>query len=148
MLYAFDFILDPRGKMRGFNNVLSLLSQLPSINYSSYYNDVCVVLTNVFTNYETKFAAARLQKPSPPIASTGRKKIDWGKIFGSNADSGSSSSSPLPRRSTTGSASIFNASVSELSSYLDSDTITQYDDDFNILSWWHAQKKLIQFFLS
>jgi hypothetical protein len=30
---------------------------------------------------------------------------------------------------------------SELSSYLDSDTVDQYDDDdFNILTWWHEHK--------
>ena len=32
------------------------------------------------------------------------------------------------------------ASISELSSYLDSDTITQFDDSFNILSWWQQHK--------
>jgi len=27
-----------------------------------------------------------------------------------------------------------------LSAYLDSDTVNQYDDDFNILNWWHEHK--------
>jgi hypothetical protein len=30
---------------------------------------------------------------------------------------------------------------SELSSYLDRDTISQFDDDFNILNWWHEHKQ-------
>ena len=30
--------------------------------------------------------------------------------------------------------------ASELSSYLDSDTVNQFDDDFNILDWWHEHK--------
>lgn len=32
------------------------------------------------------------------------------------------------------------ASTSELASYLDSDTITEFDEDFNVLSWWHQHK--------
>jgi hypothetical protein len=32
------------------------------------------------------------------------------------------------------------ADASELSAYLDSDTVNQYDNDFNILNWWHEQK--------
>ena len=31
-------------------------------------------------------------------------------------------------------------STSELASYLDSDTITEFDEDFNVLSWWHQHK--------
>ena len=30
--------------------------------------------------------------------------------------------------------------TSELSSYLDSDTANQFDDDFNILNWWQEHK--------
>ena len=30
--------------------------------------------------------------------------------------------------------------TSELSSYLDSDTANQFDDDFNILNWWQVHK--------
>jgi hypothetical protein len=31
-------------------------------------------------------------------------------------------------------------STSELASYLDSDTITEFHEDFNVLSWWHQHK--------
>jgi hypothetical protein len=50
-----------------------------------------------------------------------------------------SSASPLLRATTSG-ASL--AAASELSAYLDSDIVNQYDDDFNILNWWHAHKLL------
>ena len=30
--------------------------------------------------------------------------------------------------------------VSELASYLDSDTVTCFDDDFDIIIWWHEHK--------
>ena len=47
------------------------------------------------------------------------------------------SASALLQAATSG-ASL--ASASELSAYLDSDTVNQYDDDFNILQWWHEHK--------
>jgi hypothetical protein len=43
--------------------------------------------------------------------------------------SGSSSSTPQAISTV--------ASTSELGSYLDNDTITEFDEDFNVLSWWH-----------
>ena len=30
--------------------------------------------------------------------------------------------------------------VSELASYLDNDTVTCFDDDFDIIIWWHEHK--------
>jgi hypothetical protein len=43
--------------------------------------------------------------------------------------------------SRLGSSSISTvASISELTSYLDSDTITKFDEDFNVLSCWHQHK--------
>jgi hypothetical protein len=32
-------------------------------------------------------------------------------------------------------------SCSELQTYLDSDPVSQIDDSFSILSWWHDQKR-------
>jgi hypothetical protein len=32
-------------------------------------------------------------------------------------------------------------SQSELLAYLDSDPISEYDDDFNILRWWHDHRR-------
>jgi hypothetical protein len=65
-----------------------------------------------------------------------RKKTAWGKIFGAPSTSIGAGSSTCT--ASTSAAAI--AAVSELSSYLDSDTVTCFDDDFNILNWWHEHK--------
>ena len=85
-------------------------------------------------------------------------KTAWGKIYNDDAsDSGTSTSSSdlgaslsstfsLQRRSSasallqaaTSGASL--AAISELSTYLDSDIVNMFDDDFNILHWWHEHK--------
>ena len=81
-------------------------------------------------------------------------KTAWGKIYNDDAsDSGTGSGSPslgftssLHRRSSasallqaaTSGASL--AAISELSTYLDSDIVNMFDDDFNILHWWHEHK--------
>jgi hypothetical protein len=41
---------------------------------------------------------------------------------------------------TPTSVSSTDAAISELSSYLDSDTVTQFDSDFNLLNWWQRHK--------
>ena len=48
-----------------------------------------------------------------------------------------SSASALLQAATSG-ASL--AAISELSTYLDSDIVNMFDDDFNILHWWHEHK--------
>jgi hypothetical protein len=40
MLYAFAFILYPRAKLRGFNNILRILSGLSRTDYSLYFSCV------------------------------------------------------------------------------------------------------------
>jgi hypothetical protein len=40
VLYAFAFILDPRAKLRDFNNVLVQLAQITYIDYSPYLTGV------------------------------------------------------------------------------------------------------------
>jgi hypothetical protein len=51
MLYAFAFVLDPRAKLRGFSNILILLSGLSGTDYSLYYScmksDCLQCLTNM-----------------------------------------------------------------------------------------------------
>ena len=104
----------------------------------------------MFKKYDEKFGAVRMQRPSQPVSS-GKKKSAWGKIFcgddHGSASAGSSSfgnSSPTPsslsRRTSvsallqaaTSGAAL--ATASELSSYLDSDNVNMFDDDFNILN--------------
>jgi hypothetical protein len=133
VLYSFAFILDPRAKIRGFHNVLQLLSQTIGVDYSSYFTLVRNELYKLYNKYENKFGAVRQHRPSQLAGATGKKKTAWGKIFG--APSGSSSSpvlaSPPPPAI---------AAISELSAYLDSDIVTCLDDDFNILTWWPEHK--------
>jgi hypothetical protein len=51
MLYAFAFVLDPKAKLRGFSNILILLSGLSGTDYSPYYScmksDCLQCLTNM-----------------------------------------------------------------------------------------------------
>jgi hypothetical protein len=149
LLYAFAFILDPRAKMKGFHNALRLLSTYTGTDYSMFPTDVRGKLTKIFERYETKFGDVRLHRPQQSAsANTGKKKMAWGLIFGASDVSSSSSSSvgspppsQLGRRASTGAVFPSVSSLSELSSYLDSDCVVQYDEDFNILNWWHEHKQ-------
>jgi hypothetical protein len=54
-----------------------------------------------------------------------------------NLGSGTSASALLQQaHSSAGLSSL----ETELSSYLDSDTLQKFDDDFNALNWWHEHK--------
>ena len=177
ILYSFAFILDPRAKVRGFTNVLQIMSQLIGKDYSAYLTTVRAALSDTFAKYDTKFGAVRLERARIPGPSSGKRKTAWGKIFGADAagagggsgaspgagigtganpyagfGAGSSSgaglgacSSPLFMM-TSASALLHaansnaNMNASELSAYLNSDTVSLYDDDFNILNWWHEHK--------
>lgn len=132
LLYSFAFVLDPRAKIRGFHNVLQILSQIIGVDYSNYFSEVRTELYKLYN----KYGAVRLQSPSNILGSTGKKKTAWGKIYEATGTSPhspalASTSSPTP-------APV--SAISELASYLDSDTITCFDDDFDILSWWHEHK--------
>ncbi|CAN6374124.1 unnamed protein product, partial [Urochloa humidicola] len=154
MLYSVAFIMDPRAKMRGLTNALVLLSNLTGTDYSPYLTEVRAELYDMFNKYDAKFGAVRMQRPVQPVGA-GRKKTAWGKIYGSGPSDSSSfgsgsstsvstppsltrrtSASTLLQAATTGAAAL----GSELSSYLDSDTVNQFDDDFNIINWWHEHK--------
>jgi hypothetical protein len=74
LLYSFAFILDPRAKMRGFHNVLQLLSQTIGTDYSSYFSEVRTELYKLYNKYESRFGAVRSQRHSQAGGSTGKKK--------------------------------------------------------------------------
>jgi hypothetical protein len=98
MLYAFAFILDPRAKMKGFHNVLRLLSDYTGADYSRFPIEVHGKLTKVFERYETKFGDAHLHRPQQSASvSSGKKKMAWNKIVASDVSS-SSGPSQLGRR--------------------------------------------------
>jgi hypothetical protein len=79
-------------------------------------------LTKVFERYETKFGDARLHRPQQSASvGSGKKKMAWNKSFAANVGSSSSGPSQLGRR--TGTSFPSPASLSELSSYLDSDYV-------------------------
>ena len=157
LLYSFAFILDPRAKLRGFNRVLSILAGVTHHDYSGYLTLVRAQLTEVFNKYEAKFGAVPSVRPSQTTR-TGKKRTNWGMIYGDDDDLFStpiggtgSSSNPTPSaslsRHTSASALLQAASNyaslgagSELSAYLDSDTVQKYDDDFNLLTWWQDHK--------
>ena len=76
ILYSVAFILDPRPKLRGFNNVLMLLAKPTGIDYSAYFTEVRAKLTTMFNKYDSKFGAVRLQRHAQQ-PSSGKKKTAW-----------------------------------------------------------------------
>jgi hypothetical protein len=162
LLYSFAFILDPIAKLRGFNRVLSIIAGVTHYDYSGYLTCVRAQLTEVFNKYEAKFGAVTSIRPSQTTR-TGQKRTNWGMIYGDDDDDDDddlfstpvggtcSSSNPTPSaslsRHTSASALLQAASNcaslgvgSDLSAYLDSDIVQKYDDDFNLLPWWHGHK--------
>ena len=89
----------------------------------------------LFNKYERKFGAARSQRVAQPASHTCKKKQASGRIFGSPRSSivGPSLASPPTLSSST-------SAVCELSAYLDSDNVTSYEDDFDLLLWWRDHK--------
>jgi hypothetical protein len=135
MLYSFAFVLDPRAKMRGFHKALTLISNLTSNDYANYYDYVRVELTVVFTKYDLMFGGQVLHQKQVHVAGSGKKRKACGKIYGSNVVSGVSNPSSTLEPFTPQPSLLFE-SQSELLSYLDTGLVSEYDDDFNILSWW------------
>ena len=82
MLYSFAFVLDPRAKIRGLQNVLDLLSQCNNISYIAYLAEVKSELHALYDKYESRFGAARLARTTHPSGLTGKRKQAWGRIFG------------------------------------------------------------------
>jgi hypothetical protein len=142
VLYASAFILDPRAKLRGFNDVLVKLAQITYTDYSPYLTGVRAQLVDMFNKYDHMFTIVRMQRPSNVAPAGGKSKYAWDLVFGSGPECSSASSMGLGARSYFGarpsnpslsrfsSASSFLHAAStpniigpELSSYVDSDTI-------------------------
>ena len=68
---------------------------------------------------------------------TGKKKQTQEIIFGGPGSSGVVG--PFPASAPTPSLSA-SAAACELSAYLDSDNVTAYEDDFDLLLWWRDHK--------
>jgi hypothetical protein len=140
MLYSFAFILDPRAKMRGFHKALTLISNLTSNDYANYYDFVHAEFADVFIKYDLMFGGQVSHRKQVPIAGSEKKRKAWGgKIYGSDVVGSSDPSStpePFPPQ-----PSLLFESQSELLPYLDTDPVSEYDDDFNILSWWRDHRR-------
>jgi hypothetical protein len=134
LLYSFAFILDPRAKLTSFSSALHVLSKLLNHDYSTYYNEDITELDNMFAKYDSKFSSLRLQRPSQPSAAPGKQPSSWNRIF---------CGAPGPASIPSSSYRLVAAScvVSELSAYLDSDSLNQYDESFSVLNWWQDHKR-------
>jgi hypothetical protein len=93
-----------------------------------------ITLLSLFAKYDSKYGALRLQRPSQPTAAPGDDPAVWGLIFRS-ASGSFAAPNPASSRPT------ISAAVSELSAYLDSDSLNQYDASFHVLNWWHDHKR-------
>jgi hypothetical protein len=143
LLYSYAFILDPRAKLNGFTKAIQCLSTIMNRDYTTYYHHVKTELGNLFSKYELKFGGVRLQRPQHANNGGGKKVCSWNRLFGSGSPSANASSAhseSIPVHSASPAHSTLPVG-SELTSYLDSDHVSQFDDSFNILSWWHDHKR-------
>ena len=76
-----------------------------------------------------------LKRPTQPASHTGKRKQAWGRIFGGPR---SGVVGPSPAFAPT--SSISDSVMCELTVYVDSDNITAYEDDFDLLLWWRDHK--------
>jgi hypothetical protein len=88
-----------------------------------------------------KFGGQVSHRKQVPVAGSRKKRKAWGKIYGLDAVGGFSDPSSTPEPLTPQPSLMFD-SQSELLAYLDSDPIFEYDDDFNILSWWRDHRRV------
>ncbi|XP_066381626.1 zinc finger BED domain-containing protein RICESLEEPER 2-like [Miscanthus floridulus] len=149
-LYCIAFILDSRAKIKGFNKVLRKLNLLTDADYSNKMVETRTLLFKLYHKYDDLYGSVRAKRPDPPSLS-GKKRTAWAEIYddddgGGLLGAGCSSLPPnldmsrtIPATTLLHAASSSNTG-SELSAYLDCDTVSQIDDDFNILNWWHQHK--------
>ena len=135
LVYSFAFILDPRAKLTNFNNALHVLSDSLHLDYSSYSIEVKTQLSILYAKYESKFGSVRLQRPQPATIGPGNVLSSWNRFVRTTP-----SSSPSVSTGTVFNTPI-SSTISELSSYLDSDPLTEFDDSFSVLSWWRDHKR-------
>jgi hypothetical protein len=137
--------------MKGFSKVLRKLGNLTNTEYSAYQVGARARLTDVYNKYEEKYDAVRLKRTVPQNLS-GKKRSAWDEIYDDSDSSGGGNTSTSMLHSTlnlsrnTSATALLQAATStssvasELVSYLDCDTVSQLDDSFDILRWWHEHK--------
>ncbi|XP_066341330.1 zinc finger BED domain-containing protein RICESLEEPER 2-like [Miscanthus floridulus] len=122
-LYSIAFILDPRAKIKGFTKVLRKLHSLFNIDYTNKLLDTRALLFKMYNRYDVMYGSNRLKRVVPPSLS-GKKRTAWAEIYDDEELDAATASS----------------NSSELASYLDCDTVSQLDDEFDIMQWWHEHK--------
>ncbi|XP_066348537.1 uncharacterized protein [Miscanthus floridulus] len=104
------------------------------LKYLKYWKDIPLLYSFAFI---LDPRARSQRRAAHPANITGKRKQAWGRIFGGPGASGvvgpSPASAPSPSLSTS-------AAACELSAYLDSDNVTAYEDDFDLLLWWRDHK--------
>jgi hypothetical protein len=149
-LYCIAFILDPRAKIKGFNKVLRKINLLNDADYSNKMVETRTLLFKLYHKYDNLYGSVRAKRPDPPNLSD-NKRTAWAEIYdddggGGLLGAGCSSLPPnLDMSKTIPATTLLHATSSsntgsELLAYLDCDTVSQMDDDFNILNWWHQHK--------
>lgn len=124
--------------MRGFHKLLQRLSALTGTDYSRFPTTVRTQLTKMFQIYEAKFGEVCLNaRPQPASGGSGKATEAWDDIYGNDE----SYATPVGRGIGSSVSSVA-SSLTELSSYLDSDTETQFGPDFNILNWWQRHNQI------
>jgi hypothetical protein len=141
-LYCIAFILDPRAKIKGFNAVLRKLHLLTDADYGNKLAETRTLLFKLYHKYDDLYGSVREKRAAPPSLS-GKKKTAWADIYDDDDDvlpPNLDMSRSIPATTLLHAATASSSTGSELTSYLDCDTVSQYDDDFNLLHWWHQHK--------
>jgi len=136
-LYSIAFILDRRAKIKGFTKVLRKLNSLFNIDYTNKLLDTRAILFKMYNRYDAMHGSVRLRR-DVPASHSGKKRTTWADICDDDEldiRAGSASLPPnLDQSRNVSVTSMLQAacatSSSELATYLDSDTVSQLDDDF------------------
>jgi hypothetical protein len=146
-LYSIAFILDPRAKIKGFTKVLRKLNSLFNVDYTNKLLETRALLFKMYNRY-AMHGSVRLKRVVPASLS-GKKRTAWTDIYDDDdeLDIGAGCASLPPNldqsRGVSATSLLQAASAlnsSELATYLDLDTVSQLDDDFDLMQWWHEHK--------
>jgi len=146
-LYSIAFILDPRAKIKGFTKVLRKLNSLFNVDYTNKLLDIRALLFKIYNRYDAMHGSVRLRRVVP-ASHSGKKRTARADIYDDDElDIGASSASLPPnldQSRNVSATSLLQAACatgsSELATYLDSDSVSQLDDNFNLMQWWHEHK--------
>jgi len=127
--------------------VLRKLHSLFNVDYTNKLLDTRALLFKMYNKNDAMHGSVRLKRVVPASLS-GKKRTAWADIYDDDElDIGAGCASLPPNLdqsrgvSTTSLLQAASApNSSELATYLDSDTVSQLDDDFDLMQWWHEHK--------